>query len=67
MAIEMLQPKPERLRAIEITCREVLVQGTPCKRGTRVRVAEADAYDLVHAKQAKFLDDAAVKAAEKAK
>lgn len=63
MAIELLQPKQEKLRAIEIVCppkgktkRAVLVQGQPLEHGKQVKVPEAEAYDLVHAGQAKFLD-----------
>ena len=54
MAIEMLQPKPETLRAIEIL-KPVLVQGQPMTKGKQIRVPEADAHDLVHHGQAKFL------------
>jgi hypothetical protein len=60
MAIEMLQPKPETLRAIEIL-KPVLVQGQPMKKGTQIRVPEADAHDLVHHGQAKFITAAEVK------
>ena len=64
MAIELLQPKQEKLRAIEIQ-KSVLVSGQHLTRGRKVRVPEADAYDLVHAGQAKFLDEAAESAAKK--
>jgi hypothetical protein len=60
MAIELLQPKQEKLRAIEIL-RGVLVQGQVCHKGQQVRVPEADAHDLVHAGQARFLTPADVK------
>lgn len=55
MAIELLQPKPESLRAIEIL-KSVLVQGQHLTKGKQVRVPESDAHDLVANKQAKFLD-----------
>lgn len=64
MAIELLQPKPEELRAIEIL-RPVLVQGTALKKGKQVKVPISDAYDLVHAGQAKFISAADVRSAEK--
>lgn len=60
MAIELLQPKQEKLRAIEVL-RAVLIQGQVCKKGQQVRVPEADAHDLVHAGQAKFITAADVK------
>jgi hypothetical protein len=60
MAIEMLQPKQEKLRAIEVL-KSVLIQGTPCRKGQQVRIPEADAHDLVHAGQAKFITPADVK------
>lgn len=56
MAIELLQPKQEKLRAIEITVRGVLVQGQHLKKGDQRRIPEPEAFDLVHAGQAKFLD-----------
>ncbi|HEY1502580.1 MAG TPA: hypothetical protein VGF88_23600 [Acidobacteriaceae bacterium] len=61
MAIELLQPKQEKLRAIEIL-RSVLVQGQPLTKGKQVRVPEAEAYDLVHNGQAKFITPADVNA-----
>lgn len=58
--IELLQPKQEKLRAIEIL-RGVLVQGQVCRKGQQIRVPESDAHDLVHAGQAKFITAADVK------
>lgn len=54
MAIELLQPKQDELRAVEIRKR-VLVQGQVLNAGSRVKIPLADAYDLVHAGQARFL------------
>jgi len=66
MAIEVLQAKPQKLRAIEIiaprknkTPRGVLVQGQVLEHGKQVKVPESDAHDLVCAGQAKFLDESA--------
>lgn len=55
MAIEMINATPGVVKAIRIL-RPCLVRGTALKRGAEVRVPEADAYDLVHAGQAQFLE-----------
>lgn len=60
MAIELIQPKPQTLKAIEIM-KSVLVQGQHLTKGKRVRVPESDAHDLVANKQAKFLTAEQVK------
>jgi hypothetical protein len=59
MSIEMVQPKPGTVRAIQIL-KHVLVQGQPFGPGAQIRVPESDAYDLVHHGQAKFLTAAEV-------
>ena len=55
MAIEVITPKVDKVRAIRIL-RPCLVAGQPFAKGAQIRVPEADAYDLVHAGQAEFLD-----------
>jgi hypothetical protein len=68
MAIELLQPKQEKLRAIEITVgpkRAVLVLGQPLSNGKQVRVPEGEAADLVHSGQAKYITPGEVKRSEK--
>lgn len=66
MAIEVLQAKPQKLRAIEVTApRAVIISGQVIARGKQVRIPEPEAFDLVHAGQAKFLDESATGAAKK--
>jgi hypothetical protein len=66
MAIELLQPKQDELRAIEIL-RPVIVQGQPLKKGQQVRVPVADAFDVVHTGQAKFIKPEDVRGSGKEK
>lgn len=51
MAIEMINATPGNVVAIRIL-RPCMVRGTALKKGAEVRVPEADAFDLIHAKQA---------------
>lgn len=57
MAIELLQPKAEDWRAIEVLL-DCLIGGEHRTPGTRVKVPASDAFDLVAAKQAKYLSPA---------
>lgn len=66
MAIELLQPKAEDWKPIEIL-QDVLVGGEHRTPGTRLKVPAADAFDLVAAGQAKHLTASELKAESKAK
>jgi hypothetical protein len=61
MAIEILQPKAEAWKPVEIL-KDVMVGGEHRTPGTRLKVPAADAFDLVAAGQAKHLSTSDLKA-----